>query len=387
MMSPGDRVSKEGDADGCGPIDRIRRAAFDAGVIEAILAQEMEETQAPGAVLSIVSAGGVIYAKGHGTAHRADGSSCPVTTDTLFRIGSVTKMFVSATAVLLDAAGALGLDRPIGALVPDLAGRRLKATATVRLLLNHHAGLIERLTDNGPPDDGQLARQVLAYGDDMQVLPAGSAFCYSAPGYNLAGLAIERATGLPFADAVARYLTDPLGMDRSGFRPGKVRTGDYTEGHRVNPDGAVCTQDWVDNPGDFPDGYLATSGSEMCRFLRTILGQGALDGRQLLAPEVVKTLLSPQVRLQIESNEAQDIGAGLSYGFGWFHGRYRGARLLYHSGHITGFGAKAILVPEHDLAVFAATSQDNRHLPKTLRAVLDLMLPPGPIAAQPEAGC
>jgi CubicO group peptidase (beta-lactamase class C family) len=386
MIMSRDRVSKQGEAEGCGPDDRIRKAAFDAGAIEAIMAQEMEETHAPGAVLAIVRAGGVLYAKGHGTAHRANGSAGSVTTDTLFRIGSVTKMFVSATAVLLDAAGALGLDRPIGALVQDLAGQRLKSTATVRLLLNHHAGLIERLTDNGPPDDGQLARQVLAYGDDMQVLPAGSAFCYSAPGYNLAGLAIERATGLPFADAVAQYLTDPLGMNRSGFRPGEVRQGDYTEGHRIGPDGAVCTQDWVDNPGDWPDGYLATSGSEMCRFLRTILGQGALDGQQLFAPEVVKTLLSPQVRLQLESNEAQDIGAGLSYGFGWFHGRYRGVRLLYHSGHITGFGAKAILVPEHDLAAFAATSQDNQHLPKTLRAVLEALLPLSPIAASRDTG-
>lgn len=364
-------------------MDAIREnESFDAGPIEAVLDREMAETQTPGAVVAIVRAGQVVHLKGYGTAERADGTSAPVTEETLFRIGSVTKMFVSATAVALDREGHLDLDAPVEALVPDLAGDRLKSTVTIRMLLNHHAGLMELLTDNGRSDDGQLSRQVLAYDDTFQILPAGAVFSYSAPGYNLAGLAIERATSLPFADAVARHLCEPLGIERSGFRPEKIRQGNYTEGHGVDEKGTLFVQPYLNNPGDWPDGFFATCGSEMANFLRTLLDRGILDGVQVIAPDVIETLLSPQVQLPAQSKLEEDFGRGPSYGFGWFHDTYRGIRLLHHSGWMPGFGAVAILVPEHDLAVFVATSQDNQHLPKTLRAVLDIMLPVEPIARQ-----
>lgn len=371
-----------GCATGIMPCASHAKGAYELEGVEAILRSEMAETQAPGAVLAIVRAGQVVHLKGYGTAVRADGSSAPVTEETLFRIGSVTKMFVSATAVALDKEGPFDLNAPVEALVPDLAGDRLKSTVTVRMLLNHHAGLMELLTDNGPSDDGQLSRQVLAYDDTFQILPAGAVFSYSAPGYNLAGLAIERATLLPFADAVAHHLTERLGMERSAFRPEKTRQGDYTEGYGVDEEGTLFVQPYVNNPGDWPDGFFATCGSEMVTFLRTLLGRGVLDGVQVFAPDVIDTLLSPQVQLPAHSKVEEDFGRDPSYGFGWFHDTYRGIRLLHHSGWITGFGAMAILVPEHDLAVFAATSQDNQHLPKTLRAILDAMLPVEPIAKQ-----
>lgn len=350
-------------------------SGFDAGAIESILRAEMAEALAPGAVLAVVRAGEVLHLQGYGTARRADGAQAPVTADTLFRIGSVSKMFVSATALSLAQGGALDLDAPVEALIPDLAGPRLRATATVRRLLNHNAGMMELLTDNGPADDGQLARQILAYDDSFQMFPAGAVFSYSAPGYNLAGLAIERAAGVPFADAVQSHVTDPLGMVRSGFRPEKVRRGDYTEGHGLNAAGALMPLPYINNPGDWPDGFMATSGAEMARYLRTVLGGGMLDGQRVLAPEVLGALLPPQVALPPHSRFEPHFARGPSYGFGWVHDSYRGIRVLQHGGWITGFGASVVLVPDHDLAVFAATSQDNVHLPETVQAVLDALLP------------
>ncbi|WP_448954355.1 serine hydrolase domain-containing protein [Labrys neptuniae] len=347
--------------------------------IDAVALKEIETAKAPGAALVITRSAGPLHVGTYGSARHSDGSSSAISDNTLFRIGSVTKMFVSTAALSLAGEHAIALDAPAANVLFDLASAQLSRSATLRLALNHSTGLMELLTDEGPADEGQLARQVLAYGDAMQIMPAGKFFSYSAPGYNLAGLLLERAARKPFADVLAQYVTGPLGMARSGFRPQQIRSADYTEGHGLDKTGTVFPQPFVNNPGDWPDGFLATNLADMTRFLRALLGGGVLDGRTVIPPGVVETLLSAQVRLPaLCQPSGAGFDRGLSYGFGWFHQTYRGVPILHHGGWITGFGAMAVLVPQHDLAIFAASSMDNFHLPKTVRAALDALLPVKP---------
>ena len=203
----------------------VRAASFESA--EREVERSMTSGGVPGAAMVVVKDGRVVYAKAFGICSVE--TNVPVTTRTLFRIGSTTKIFVALAALRLVDQGALRLDGPIGDAVPDLApGLR---SLTLEQLLTHTAGLAEDALQNGPLDESALQARVTGWTEAALFASPGEVFSYANPGYVLAGAAIALAARQPFIAAMRSLVLEPAGMSDSTFRPLEAFTRPVALGH------------------------------------------------------------------------------------------------------------------------------------------------------------
>ena len=190
------------------------RLSLDTAALSAALAKELGATNTPGAAIAVVSGDRVVYARGIGVANIETGT--PVMPETLFRIGSVTKMFTGLTALLLAGDVRLRFDAPISRYATGLdpaLGR-----ITLHQLLTHTGGVINEAAASGPHDDGALGERVRRWTATHVFAPPGDIYSYTGPGYWLAGYAIEQAGGSWYADLVAQRVLAPLRIETPGAR-------------------------------------------------------------------------------------------------------------------------------------------------------------------------
>ena len=141
-----------------------------AARIDSLVRSELARTNTPGASLAIVVDGKVAYANGYGVLNTE--TKQPVTRETMFRVGSVTKMFTGAMLAQLEAAGTIDLKAPVGRYVPELTGR--VATVTTEQLLTHHAGFIDNPVAYGRMGESALGEVFREVTDTMLFTPPGS---------------------------------------------------------------------------------------------------------------------------------------------------------------------------------------------------------------------
>jgi CubicO group peptidase (beta-lactamase class C family) len=262
----------------------------------------------PGAVALAVDRGGTLFEIAAG--RRDLSGDVAMTTDTLFWIASMTKAIVSVAAMQLVEQGRLHLDAPIGTLLPALAApqvlegfdaagapllRPARTAITLRQLLSHTAGygytiwsadLLRYVRQAGlspiPANWDEVARTPLLF-------DPGTRWTYGT-GVDMAGLAIEAASGESLADYLAGHVLGPLGMAETGFTLTPGQRARLARVHARMPDGGLRPIDWaVGNGQGFTGG-----GGELCgtardygRFLRMLLNGGALDGVRVLRADTV----------------------------------------------------------------------------------------------------
>jgi CubicO group peptidase (beta-lactamase class C family) len=166
--------------------------------LEKVVLEELKETNTPGAAVAIVSGDRLVFAKGFGVANIETGAS--VTPDTLFRVGSITKVFTAAVLVTLAQEGQIKLDEPISKYVKGLNPKLSLVTA--HQLMSHTAGMTdESPSDYGSHDDPALAAYVRSLKEDHFFTEPGRIFSYSNPGFDVAGFLIEEVSGKPYAES------------------------------------------------------------------------------------------------------------------------------------------------------------------------------------------
>ncbi|MCO1658470.1 serine hydrolase domain-containing protein [Pseudonocardia humida] len=340
---------------------------------EQVLAEFVEATAiehgVPGLAVGVWADGQEVFAC-HGVTSVED--PLPVTPDTMFALGSVSKT-ATATAVLrLVVEGRLELDAPVRRHVPELvlADERAAATITVLQLLNHTAGLGWRLNaDTGDGDDA-LAAHVARMGELELIAPPGTRASYSQEGYNLLGRVIEVVTGLTYERAVAELLFEPLGLAHSYYRPADVLTRRHTVGH----EGTAVVRPLTDTRANGPGGGLVSSAADQLRWARFHLG----DGAPILAAAMLRRMREPTVELRGSS-------LGDAFGLCWFLRDVDGVRTVGHGGSANGQFAELILVPERDFAVVSLVNGNPGGIPANravVRRVLDHHL--GLVERDPE---
>jgi CubicO group peptidase (beta-lactamase class C family) len=349
--------------------------------ISGILLRE----QVPGAGIALVDGDRLLWAGGVGVADRATGR--PVTADTLFRVGSITKSFVALALVQLAEQGRIDLRAPVAALAPELAiGNRWAAEQpiTVAHLLEHTAGF-----DDMHPNEmyAPLAAEAMPLAAVLARNPAsrvarwrpGSRFSYANPGYTVAAYLIEKITGRPYEDVLARALLAPLGMTGAALRwspavDARLARG-YGSGEAPVPYAALYHR---------PAGNLMASPRELAALVQLALGRGRFGGR---------AVISPASMARIERSETAWLDAGdASYGLGNFGDVSERVPIRGHDGGIDGFlssygylpglGAGFVLLVNSTRSLRAVTA--IRHL------LVEYLLrhedvPPPPRAVVPEA--
>ncbi|HSA56277.1 MAG TPA: serine hydrolase domain-containing protein, partial [Gemmatimonadaceae bacterium] len=259
---------------------------LDTVSIAAALEAEQRSMRSPGAAIAVVVGDRIVYDRGFGTTsvERDD----PVTPETLFRVGSVTKMFTGLTAVSLARAGVVDLRAPLGTYVAGL--HEVLRGLTLHDLLSHMAGVTSEGADTGPHDDRALGERVRQWGAEHVFAPAGDVYSYTGPGYWLAGHALEQAGKGWYADLVARHVLEPLGMRRSTFRPTMAMTWPMALDHRVQGERVTVLRPAPDDASTWPSGSLYSSARELARFAIAFMNGGMLDGRQVLDPEAITVM-------------------------------------------------------------------------------------------------
>ncbi|MCC5857502.1 MAG: beta-lactamase family protein [Ectothiorhodospiraceae bacterium] len=334
----------------------------------------------PGAVAAAYHRGDMAQAAA-GVAHL--GTGLPVTPDTLFQIGSITKLYTATLVMQLSDAGELNLDMPIRQYLPELRFADSLANAiTPRHLLTHTAGLEgDVFADGGRGDDA-----IACYVRDLQALPLlhapGELLSYCNSGFVVLGRLVERLTGRPFHQAFGAYLTQPAGLDRTLLLPEDVMLHRFAVGH-LGPGGGEeqhVAPIWSLPQAMAPAGTMTcATAADVVRFARLHLADGvAVCGKRLLSPESARAMRTRQ----FSCPDVHTLGDAI--GLGWFLETRGDRTVLAHDGGTIGQSAALRILPEEELIMVVlanggdAAVMGRRLIDGLFQALADLPPRPAP---------
>ncbi len=319
---------------------------------------------AVGLAVGVVRNGRLEFFYGHGVADIA--SNTPVTEDTVFRIGSITKTFTAIAMMQLWEQGLIDLDAPANdylrayQLVPANASWR---PATVRHLLTHTAGIPEvvHVSDLLHPAWGPFgarpAVRSVQVGEPMPslaeyyrgglqpVVEPGSAFAHSNHGFATLGQIVEDVCEMPLDRYFREHIFKPLGMADSDLVRSELVASRRATGYVLRQNGAkaVPDRDWVGSGG----GGIYSSSRDIARFVAALLGAGANEHGSILRPATLATMFEPHYQ-----PDPRLPGMGL----GFFRSDAGGHRVVGHDGILPGFNSELVVAPDDGVGLVAFTN-------------------------------
>jgi CubicO group peptidase (beta-lactamase class C family) len=305
----------------------------------------LEETGIPGAGIALVKSNGVEWEGGLGFADRD--AKTPVTADTHFRVGSISKTFVALALVQLYENGDLDLDAPVREIAPEVEiDNPWEDISPVRVIhvLQHTAGFDDLHFNEMSPPPGTLVppiADVLKLNPHSRRVrwPPGTRMAYSNAGYGVAGYLIEAISGQPYDDYIRHEIFTPLAMTTSSFRLTSEDEALMARGY-TDPEGPAVEF----RPIYFePAGNLHSSPREMARFVQMLLGWGELGTAFIVDPEYLGSMELPR------TTRATEAGLRNGYGTGIATRVDLPFKMLGHNGGILGFAASYGYSPARDV--------------------------------------
>jgi CubicO group peptidase (beta-lactamase class C family) len=279
----------------------------------------------------------------------------PVTPDTLFQIGSISKVYTATLVMQLVDEGLLDLDAPIADVLPGftLAEPDALADVTVRRLLSHTSGVDGDVFDEFGRGDDCIERYVAAMAGLGLTSRPGAFFSYCNSGYVLLGRIIEHLRGMSWDEALRSHLLEPLGVTDTVTLPEDAILRRVAIGHPATGEGSrpQPTDRWFFSRALGPAGVVTAPARDVVAFARMHLSDGqAADGRQLLSPAAAKQMLELQVTLP------EPFTLGDAWGLGWILYRVDPPLVFGHDGTTVGQQAYLRVVPDADLVVVLLTN-------------------------------
>jgi CubicO group peptidase (beta-lactamase class C family) len=350
--------------------------------LDRVISLQLADDHIAGATVAVVKDGRLFAALGYGDEDRQQGK--PVSAErTLFRIGSVSKLFTWTAVMQLAEQGKVDLHADVNTYLKTF---HLPATypepITLAHLLTHTAGFEDRGTGLYARTTGDLEPlgQWLAEHIPARVRPPGVLTAYSNYAAALAGYIVEQVSGQPYAQYIEQHLFQPLGMRSSTFRqpvPASLSAAlsqgyTYTNGeYRPQPFEAVQVA---------PAGAMSATATDLAHFMLAHLQNGRFGKERILQEATAKAMHAQQF-----TNDPRL--PGMAYGF--WEQQLNHQRLLVHSGDTTLFHSWLALLPEQQVGVFVSyNSAEGGSAPSTLlQAFLDHYFPaPGEATPAPPAG-
>lgn len=311
---------------------------------------------AVGLALGVVRNGSLEFFHGHGMADIASGT--PVTEDTIFRVGSLTKTFTAIAAMQLWEQGRIDLDAPASRylrgyrLIPDRASFR---PATVRHLLTHTAGIREVLHPSGllRPLFGETVKtgdpvpslaRYYRRGLRIQAEP-GTLFRYTDHGFATLGQIVEDVTGEPLARYLREHIFQPLGMADTTLSGSGLARSRLATGYRLGRGGATAIGGYeVVTAGA---GAAWSTPRDLARYVAALLAGGTGAAGRVLQPATLASMYEPHYQ-----PDPRIAGMGLAF----FRGRIGGHPVAEHQGVVPGYTSQIFLAPGDGAGVLALTN-------------------------------
>jgi dipeptidyl aminopeptidase/acylaminoacyl peptidase/CubicO group peptidase (beta-lactamase class C family) len=277
-----------------------------------------------------------------------------VTKNTVFQIGSITKVWTTTVVMQLVDEGLLDLDAPVVDVLPELrlADPDVTKQVTMRHLLTHTSGIDgDVFTDTGRGDDC-IEKYVASLEGVAQNHPLGATWSYCNSGFVLAGLVIEKLTGGTWDRAVRDRIFAPLGLEHTITLPEeallhRAAVGHVSEGTHEPSRAPV----WMLPRSLGPAGVIGSTVADLLGFARMHLTRGAgPDGTRLLDASSAAAMTQRQAELP------DKYSLGDSWGIGWIRFGWNGHRLIGHDGNTIGQSAFLRMLPDEGLAVALLTN-------------------------------
>lgn len=326
------------------------RAVFEE--LGAFVRERLDGWKVPGLAVAVLHEGST-EEQAFGVAHIETG--CPARPDTLFQIGSITKVFTATVVMQLVEEGKVDLDTPVIQYLPDLqlADSEAQRAITLRHLLSHTSGIEgDYFADFGWGDDA-LAKYVASLHTLRQWTRPGQLWSYCNSGFNLAGRVIEVLLERPYEQVVKERIFDPLGMSRSTFFAYEAITFPVSVGHSYDPvsgAGPTIARPYPIPRSSNPAGGIISTVGDLLRFAALHLDGGRAGETQLLSQASIEAMQQQQV---VAANFAD------AYGIGWAIRTPGCARIVEHGGSTNGFQAQLLLVPEQRFAIAILTNSSR----------------------------
>jgi CubicO group peptidase (beta-lactamase class C family) len=313
----------------------------------------LAESDVPGAAAAVWD-GRSLHEAASGVLNLATGVEA--TTDSVFQVGSISKVYTATLAMQLVDARQLDLDEPIASYLPDLELGDPDATATItmRHLLTHSSGIDigDYMGDFGTGDDA-CARYVASLAGFGQVHPPGTFSSYSNGGYALAGRVIEIITGKTWHQALADLLLVPAGLMDSVSLPEQALLRRASVGHVADTEGQLVVHPQWRLPH-----AIAAAGSCLCTTAADLVRFGLLHasaGKVQNGDQVV----SASSVAEMQAKAFDGLGAAPARGLGWELSTSRGTRVIAHGGGTLGQHAYLAVLPDLGFVVGAVTNGPN----------------------------
>jgi serine-type D-Ala-D-Ala carboxypeptidase/endopeptidase len=331
--------------------------------VDHIFADYAIDSHIPGLVYGIVANGKLVYVRGIGVQDLE--SNRPVTPETLFRIASMTKAFTALTVLKLRDDGALQLDALAETYVPELRGWKYPTQDSPRIrvrdLMNHTAGFVtddpwgDRQTPLPEPEFSRL----LLEGVPFARAPA-TAMEYSNLGFALLGRIITNVSGHAYADTITGLLLQPLGMDSSGFFVEAAPREHRALGYRWQDD-AWLLEPTLSHGAFGAMGGIQTNAIDYAKWVAYLLSawpprDDADSGpvKRATVRELEKGSNFPRLRQRPGHTGEGACREATTYGMGmWVAVDCDLGLTLSHSGGYPGYGSHVLLLPDHDVGLFA----------------------------------
>ena len=323
--------------------------------LEQFIPEHMQKWKVPGLSVAVVQNGQVIYSHGFGL--RDAKQNLPVTTKTIFAVGSISKSFTALSMGMLNDQGKLEWDKPVRQYLPEfqmydpVASERM----TPRDLISHRVGLAGHdlvwYSSDFSRDDLVRRLRFLQSDHDFR-----SGYNYNNLLVATAGYMVGKNAGESWEDFVRQRIFQPLQMNSSNFSVAdSLKSSDFSMPYRKDEQlGTVSEIPFHPLSNIGPAGSINSNVEDMARYAIFQLGKGKAGDRQLVSEANLKLNHTAQVPMP-GGLTSEEIGPR-SYAMGWVISSYRGHALWWHNGGIDGFYALLALLPDQNFGVVILTN-------------------------------
>src|SRR5947207_6539314 len=323
------------------PAPQLTKADFDT-FLDALIPSQLVKRNIAGAVVSVVKDGQMLFQKGYGYAD-FEAKKRVLADQTLFRPGSISKLFTATAVMQLVEQGKLDLDHDVNDYLDFAIPKTYAEPVTLRQLLTHTAGFEDTLKNLfvAHESDLKLLRAYLVNQMPARIFPPGKVPSYSNYGFTLAGYIVERVSGEKFEQYITNHILQPLRMINSTF--------DQPLPPQLAPQISKAYLSASKKPRDFEfvqaahAGALSTTAADMTRFMLVFLQSGTVDGVAILKPETVREMETRQFEFS-----PMLCGLGITFMEYWMNP----VGAIGHGGDTVYFHSDMVLVPDAHVGYF-----------------------------------
>lgn len=318
--------------------------------VDDLVPTQLKEYNIAGASIAVVKDGEIIFTKGYGSIDVEE--KLKADSNTLFRVGSITKLFTWTALMQLIEQGKIDLDTDITTYIEDIKiPDNYVEPITVRNLMTHTAGFEDKFSNLFMSKDRKTIsiKEFLTNDKRKRIFAPGEMIAYSNYGALLAGCIIEEVAGMKYEEYIEENILNPLSMSRTTFyQPASEKFGNVSKAHWYSDGKYRKYEDAFTNY--IPAGAMSTSANDISKFMIMHLESGRYDNKVVLEEETANMMHSRQYA-------SDERLPGICFGF--MEWKRNNKRIIWHSGGTAFFKSLLMLIPDENVGVFISYNSPN----------------------------